>query len=200
MKTIKLLFQFCLIFGITAVSYSQDEIDLLILNKSYSEAVAKIEQQISQNPTSQIYFKKGVVFSNLQKYQEAVKAFSEALKFQPGNLEILSEMAEDLSILGNLQDAIAYYKKAIDIEPNNLALKAKLGRVYISKKEMKKAWDLFSEIHAIDSSNVYWTKQYAFCSFQTGKRLLAVHLYKKVLAANPRDYSTYENLGHTYSR
>lgn len=200
MKTIKLLFQFCLIFGIATVSYSQDEIDLLILNKSYSEALAKIEQQISQNPTSQIYFKKGVVFSSLQKYQEAVKAFSEALKFQPGNVEILSEMAEDLSILGNQQDAIVYYKKAIDIEPNNLTLKAKLGRVYISKKEMKKAWDLFSEIHAIDSSNVYWTKQYAFCSFQTGKRLLAVHLYKKALEANPRDYSTYANLVHTYSR
>jgi len=68
MKTAKLLFLFCFIFGITIVSYSQEELDLLILNKKYDEALAKIEQQISQNPTSQIYFKKGVVFSNLQKF------------------------------------------------------------------------------------------------------------------------------------
>jgi len=200
MKTAKLLFLFCFIFGITIVSYSQEELDLLILNKKYDEALAKIEQQISQNPTSQIYFKKGVVFSNLQKFQEAVQAFSEALKFEPDNIEIISELAEDLSILGNQQDAITYYKKALKIEPNNLALKAKLGRVYISKKEMKKAWDLFSEIYAIDSTNVYWNKQFAFCSFQTGKRLQAVHLYEKVLEANPRDYGTYSNLIHTYSR
>ena len=196
----KHIFIFCFIFGISAVSYSQEEIDLLILNKKYDEALAKIDQQISQTPSYQMYFKKGVVFSNLQKYQEAVKAFSEALKFQPDNVEILSEMAEDLSILGNQQDAITYYKKAINIEPHNLALKAKLGRVYISKKEMKKACDLFSEIYAIDSTNVYWNKQLAFCSFQTGKRLQAVHLYEKVLEANPRDYGTYSNLIHSYSR
>jgi tetratricopeptide (TPR) repeat protein len=200
MKTAKLLFLFCFIFGITIVSYSQEELDLLILNKKYDEALAKIEQQISQNPTAQIYFKKGVVFGNLQKFQEAVQAFSEALKFEPDNIEIISELAEDLSILGNQQDAITYYKKALKIEPDNLALKAKLGRVYISKKEMKKAWELFSEIYAIDSTNVYWNKQFAFCSFQTGNRLLAVHLYEKVLEANPRDYGTYSNLIHTYSR
>jgi tetratricopeptide (TPR) repeat protein len=200
MKTAKLLVIFCFIFGISAVTYSQEEIDLLILNKKYAEALSKIDQQISQNPTYQMYFKKGVVFGNLQKYQEAVKAFSEALKFQPDNVEIISEIAEDLSILGNHQDAITYYKKAINIESHNLALKAKLGRVYISKKEIKKAWELFSEIYAIDSTNVYWNKQFAFCSFQVGKRLQAVHLYEKVLDANPRDYGTYSNLIHSYSR
>jgi tetratricopeptide (TPR) repeat protein len=200
MKTAKLLVIFCFIFGISAVTYSQEEIDLLILNKKYAEALSKIDQQISQNPTYQMYFKKGVVFGNLQKYQEAVKAFSEALKFQPDDVEIISEIAEDLSILGNHQDAITYYKKAINIEPHNLALKAKLGRVYISKKEIKKAWELFSEIYAIDSTNVYWNKQFAFCSFQVGKRLQAVHLYEKVLDANPRDYGTYSNLIHSYSR
>lgn len=200
MKTTQLLFFFCFVFGISFVSYAQNEIDLLILNKKYDEALAKIEQQISQNPTSENYFKKGVVFGNLQKYQEAVKAFSEALKFQPDNVEILSEIAEDLSILGNQQDAISYYKKAINIEPQNLTLKAKLGRVYISKKEMKKAYELFSEIYAIDSTNVYWNKQLAFCSFQVSKRLQAVHLYEKVLEANPRDYGTYSNLIHSYSR
>jgi tetratricopeptide (TPR) repeat protein len=200
MKTAKLLVIFCFIFGISAVTYSQEEIDLLILNKKYAEALSKIDQQISQNPTYQMYFKKGVVFGNLQKYQEAVKAFSEALKFQPDNVEIISEIAEDLSILGNHQDAITYYKNAINIEPHNLALKAKLGRVYISKKEIKKAWELFSEIYAIDSTNVYWNKQFAFCSFQVGKRLQAVHLYEKVLDANPRDYGTYSNLIHSYSR
>lgn len=200
MKTVKLFIIVSIIIGIPTVSFSQDEIDLLILNKKYDEALAKIEQQISQNPTAQIYFKKGVVFGNLQKYQEAVKAFSEALKLEPDNIEIISELAEDLSILGNQQDAITYYKKALTIEPNNLALKAKLGRVYISKKEMKKAWKLFSEIYAIDSTNVYWNKQFAFCSFQAGNRLLAVHLYEKVLEANPRDYGTYSNLIHTYSR
>lgn len=200
MKAAKLIIFFCFLCVISFISYSQDEIDLLILNKKYDDALVKIEQQISLNPTAQSFFKKGMVFSNLQKYQEAVIAFSEALKLQPDNVEILSEMAEGLSILGNQQDAVYYYNKAINIEPQNLALKAKLGRVYINKKEMKKAFELFSGIYAADSTNVYWNKQLAFCSFQTGKRLQAAHLYEKVLEANPRDYGTYANLIHTYSR
>ncbi len=200
MKTAKFLFLLSLMCGISFVSFAQNEIDLLILNKKYNEALAKIEQQILQSPTSENYFKKGLIYGNLQKYKEAVSAFSEALKFQPDNVEILSEIAEDLSILGNQQDAIGYYKKAISIEPQNLALKAKLGRVYISKKEIKKAYDLFSEIYATDSTNVYWNKQLAFCSFQVGKRQQSVHLYEMVLEANPRDYGTYSNLIHTYSR
>jgi tetratricopeptide (TPR) repeat protein len=200
MKTPQLLFLFCFIFGISFVSYAQNEIDLLILDKKYDEALTKIEAQISQSPSAENYFKKGVVYGNLQKYQESVKAYSEALKLQPDNVEILSEIAEDLSILGNQQDAIDYYIKAISIEPQNLSLKAKLGKVYISKKETKKAYGLFSEIYAIDSANVYWNKQLAFCSFQLGKRLQSVHLYEKVLEANPRDYGSYSNLIHTYSR
>jgi len=200
MKTTKILMLSIFLSGISMVSFSQEEIDILILNKNYDKALSKIEQQIGQNPSSGLYFKKGILYNSLQNYQESVKAFSEALQLDPDNPEILSEMAEGLSVIGNQQDAVSFFKKAIEIEPENLAIKAKLGRVYINMKKMKPAYDLFSEIFSIDSSNVYWNKQLAYCSFRIGKRLQAVHLYEKVLDANPRDYGTYSNLIHTYSR
>ena len=82
MKTVKLFLIFCLLFGISKVVFSQEEIDLLILNKKYDEALTQIELQIGQSATAQLYFKKGLVFNSLQNYQEAVKAFSDALKLQ----------------------------------------------------------------------------------------------------------------------
>ncbi len=191
---------FLITFSIFSISaFAQQEIDLLILNKNYDEALIQIEKQIEENASADLYFKKGLIFSSLQNYQEAVKAYSEALQLQPEEPEILSEIAENLSILGNQQDAVKYYKRAIKLESSNFALKAKLGRVYISKKEIKPAYDLFAEIYASDSTNVYWNKQFAYCSFQVGKRMQAIHLYEKVLEANPRDYGTYSNLIHTYS-
>ncbi len=196
----KIRLLFFILLGISMQTFSQNEIDLLILNKNYDQAVQAINKQLAISPNADLYFKKGIVYSNLQNYQEALNAYSQALFLDPDNLETLSEMADNLATLGNQQDAAEFYKKAIQLDSENLTLKAKLGRVYINQKKFKQAYNIFSGIYAIDSLNVFWNKQLAFCAFQTGKSLQAIHLYEKALEANPRDYTTYINLVHSYSR
>lgn len=198
MKTIK---HFLIIFflGVSMFSFSQNKIDLLILNKNYNEALLQIENQLNTNPSAQLYFKKGLIYNRLQNYQEALNSYSEALQFEPDNPEILTEMAEGLSVLGNNFDAVSFFKRAIEIEPGNLTISGKLGRVYINQKKYREAYKVFSGIYAKDSTNVYWNKQLAYCAFRIGKRKEAVHLYEMVLEANPRDYGTYSNLIHSYN-
>ncbi len=198
MKTaLSLLVIFLISYSIPVLA--QENIDLLILNKKYDNALQEINRILEQNPGADLYFKKGMVYSNLQNYQEALNAYTEALTYEPENIDILTEIADNLAIIGNVPDAEEFFQKAVELSPDNLPLKAKLGRVYINQKKMKPAYTLFSDIYQQDSSNVYWNKQFAFCSFQIGRRHQAVHLYEKVLEANPRDYSTYSNLIHTYS-
>ena len=199
MKTIP----YILIFVLNVASlpaFSQEKIDLLILNRNYDEALLQIEQEIRQNPSAELYFKKGLVFNSLQNYQEAVGAFSEAINLEPGNPEILSEMAEGLAVLGNFYDATSYFQKAVKLQPGNLSLVAKLGRNYISLKDYKSAYTCFSELYLKDSSNVYWNKQLAYCAFRTGKKNEAISLYEKVLVQNPRDYLSYFNLLRIYDK
>ncbi|MBT3383960.1 MAG: tetratricopeptide repeat protein [Prolixibacteraceae bacterium] len=199
MKTRKhLLFIFTLCFSLN--SFSQDKIDLLILNKNYEEALLQINSQIEINPSAKLYFKKGIVNQSLQNYQEAIFAFSKAQQYDPKNVEILNEMAESLSAIGNYHDAVNYFQQAVQLEPSNLSLAAKLGRSLINLKQYKSAFDVFSAIYKKDSTNLYWNKQLAFCSFRTAKKVQAIHLYEKVLEQNPRDYSTYFNLSRLYSR
>lgn len=177
---------------------SQQEIDLLMLNKNYKEALQKIEQQLRLRPGADLYFKQGLIFSSLQDYQRALGAYSEALRYDPGNSAILAEMADGLSVLGNNREAIQYYKMALEHDPGNLVLAGKLGRTYINEKEYKNAYDVFSGIYSRDSTNMYWNKQLAYCAFRTFKRGQAVYLYEKVLEENPRDLGTYLNLLHAY--
>jgi tetratricopeptide (TPR) repeat protein len=200
MKTIKSLLLLTYFFGISASLFSQEEIDLLILNKNYKEAITLIEQQINQNPTADLYFKKGLILSSLQNYQDAVNLFSEALKLQPDNPEIISEMAEGLAILGNYKEASPYFQKSVKLQPENLTLAAKLGKNYISLKDYKSAYSCFSDIYKKDSTNVYWNKQLAYSAFRIGKKAEAITLYGKVLDQNPRDYSSYFNLIRIYDR
>ena len=199
MKTIKHLFVIILL-GISLFSFSQNKIDLLILNKNYNEALSQIENQVNKYPSAQLFYKQGLIYNSLQNYQEALNSYSEALQLEPNNPEILGEMAEGLSILGNNFDAVIFFKKAIELEPENLTLSGKLGRVYINQKKLKEAYNVFSGIYVKDSTNVYWNKQLAYCSFRIGKRKQAVHLYEMVLEVNPRDYGSYSNLIHTYNR
>ena len=198
MKTIKHLLVIVML-GVSLFSFSQNKIDLLILNKDYGEALSQIENKLNANPSAQLYFKKGLIYNRLQKYQEALNSYSEALQIEPDNPEILSEMADGLSVLGNNFDAVNFYKKALELEPGNLTLSGKLGRVLINQKKLKEAYKVFSDIYVQDSTNVYWNKQLAYCAFRVGKRKEAVYLYEMVLEANPRDYGTYSNLIHTYS-
>ena len=131
MQITRFLFLFILILRISLNSFSQDKIDLLILNKNYEEALSQINIQIEINPSVKLYFKKGIVNQSLQNYQEAIFAFSQAQQYDPNNVEVLNEMAESLSIIGNYHDAVNYFQMAVQLEPTNLSIAAKLGRSYI---------------------------------------------------------------------
>ncbi len=193
------LFAFVVFFsGISLKSFSQDKIDLLILNKNYAEALQTIEQRIDRNPKAGLFLKKGLIYSSLQNYQKAIGAFRAGLALEPANSGILEEIAEAYSTIGNYQDALPYFERAIHLQPENLPLMGKLGRNYINLKKFRKAFDVFSEIYSHDSTNVYWNKQLAFSAFQIGKKIQAIELYKKVIELNPRDYSSYFNLAKLY--
>ncbi len=175
-------------------SFPQGKIDLLILNKKYEEALQQIDKHIEKQPEGSLFFKKGLVLNAMQKFQEAVSAFSQALEFEPENSDILVELADALSTLGNYIDANSFYEKAARIQPQNLTINAKLGRNYIQLDKHQKAYSVFENIFSKDSTNTYWNKQLAFCAHQTGKREQAIELYEKAIQMNPRDYTSWFNL------
>lgn len=190
---------FVLIWIIPFTVNAQNKIDQLILNKEYSKALAEIEHKINDEPSVTLYVKKGSVFQALQDYQNALLAYTEGLMLEPENVTLLEEAAECFSTLGNNVDAIAFFEKANSLAPENLVLAGKLGRVYINEKKYNKAYGVFSVIYQQDSSNVFWNKQLAYCAFRVFKREEAVHIYEKVIQANPRDHSSYVNLINCYN-
>lgn len=180
-------------------SGAQNNIDLLILNKKYDAALQAIDKELSKTPASALYLKKGMIYQSMQDYQKALGAFTAGLQNDANSVELMAEAAECFSILGNSIDAVNFYENASALAPTNLALAAKLGRTHINLKDYKKAYKVFTGIYEQDSSNVYWNKQLAYCAFRVFKRKQAVHLYEKVIEANPRDIGSYSNLIHAYN-
>lgn len=194
-----LIFLLLLLF-FSGVAFPQEKIDRLIMNKDFGKALEFINSELNHSPSASLWFKKGIVFQNQQQYQDALTAFTEALMLEPDNPEILTEMAESFSALGNYYDASPFYEKAVNLDKNNLGLAAKLGRNYISLEHFKKAYSVYSGIYKKDSSNVFWNKQLAFTAYRAGQKDQARTLYEKIIVQNPRDYSSYFNLLRLYDR
>jgi tetratricopeptide (TPR) repeat protein len=196
----KMIYLMAFILAFQLSSFSQEKIDLLILNKKYEEALQQIDKRIEKQPEGSLFFKKGLVLNSLQKFQDAATAFSSALEFEPENSDILVELADALSTLGNFRDANPFYEKASRLQPHNLTTSGKLGRNYIQLDKYQKAYTVFEEIFRNDSTNTYWNKQLAFCAHQTGKKKQAIYLYEKTINMNPRDYPSYFNLVRLYQQ
>ena len=123
MKSVVTLVLTVMLFFNSIPSYSQDKIDVLLINKNYEKALSEINSRIAKKPSPQLYLKKGRVYNQLQNYQEALSSFSEALLIDPDNIDVLSEMAEGLSILGSEPSTIGVCELFPSIKkPNTNAL------------------------------------------------------------------------------
>jgi len=180
------------------IAFSQSEIEKLMLNRQYPEALNQIKRRLQQEPDSGLYFQSGLVSTQLQDFQGAAEAFGKALELNPDSPEILAELAEANATLGNFREAARYYEQAVSLSPGNLPLMGKLGRTYISLKLNAKAYAVFSSVYEKDSTNIYWNKQLAYCSFRTGNNSRAIQLYEKLIQQNPGDLNLYLNLATIY--
>ena len=194
-QKILILILFLLPFQLFAQS-----VDELILNRKYDKALLRLSEQIQEKPEAELYFKQAVVFNEQSKPMDAAQSLEQALLLDPNNSLYLSELGENYTALGNLYQAVSCFSKAVELTPNNLSLKGKLGRTYISIDDFRKAFETFEEIWKIDSTNVFYNKQYAFAAFKTGKPDLAIRLYEQVVSENPQDFGSHLNLMAIYKR
>lgn len=175
-------------------------VDELILNRKYENALHKLSEQIQEKPEAELYFKQAVIYGEQSKPFFATSSLEKALFYDPKNSLYLSELGDNYTALGNLYQAIKCYQSAVDLSPSELSLKGKLGRTYISLDDFKLAYQTFEEISKIDSSNVFYNKQFAYAAFRTGKPDLAIRLYEQVVSENPGDFSSHLNLLAIYKR
>ncbi len=189
---------FCLLLIAPFISFSQEKIDLLILNKNYSGALKLIDSQLTQQPDAGLFFKKSMVLKKQLLYPEALQQLDEALKIDSLNVDYLAERADFYESLGNYDLSIKDYKEALAIQPNDLSIKLDLGQLYLRVNNYKDAVKTFEEIYAVDSTNVMFNKYYAMAAFKAKMNKEAITLYEKYLVQNPNDLGAYLNLANVY--
>lgn len=188
-------FLFC---AIPFLSFAQN-IDLLILNKNYAEALSQIELKLNAEPKAELYFKQGTIYRQLSMPLHAQQSIQKSIALDSLNSIYLTEYADLLSELGSPGNAIPYYQKATLYSPEDFNLKYKLGRAFINAEDFQKAYDVFTMIRFKDSTNVVYNKQLGIVAFRLGKVGQAIDMFESVLNANPYDLTVYQNLIALYA-
>lgn len=190
---------FCLVLLAPYFSNAQ-EIDQLILNRHYQEALNQIDAEINDQPTAALYFKKGVVLEKLMDFNGAIKALGMACRMDTTETIYLEELADANSSLGNYIDAVACLQQAVRLDPGSLLLQGKEAQAYINLKTYKNAYQCYEKIYEVDSTNQYYNRYYAYAAYQIGKLDLAAKLYKQLVEQHSRDLSAYLNLATIYNK
>ncbi|MDX9881818.1 MAG: tetratricopeptide repeat protein [Prolixibacteraceae bacterium] len=188
----------CFLLIVPFFSFSQDKIDLLILNKNYSEALKLIDSQLSQQPDADLFFRKSMVLKKQMLYPEALRELDTVLKLDSLNADYYAERADLYESLGDYDSAVKDYFMATSLQPGNLLMKYNLGQTYLRMSEPQKAVKVFEQVYELDSLNVMYNKYFALAVYKALKHRKAIDLYEKYLIRNPGDLSAYLNLANAY--
>lgn len=185
---------------LTFAGISAQEIDLLLLNRDYQGALVRIDQMLENEPTADLYFKKGLLCEKLMDFDGAVTALQLACAADSTKAIYPEELAEAWSALGNYTDAALCLQRAAGLDPDNLVLKGKLGQCLISLKNYQDACSLYSQIYRRDSTNTYYNRYFAYAAYQAGQLDLAARLYDRLASQKVRDVQVYLNLANVCNR
>ena len=174
-------------------------IDLLILNKNYNEALFQIKQNIDVRPDAELYFKQGLIYRQLLKPISAERSIENSISLDSTNSRYLAEYADLQTEIGNPFKAISFYKRASFYSPDDFNLQYKLGRAFMNTENFVKAYEVFMMIRVKDSTNVVYNKQLGIVALRTGKVDQAINLFESVLESNPYDFSLYQYLVTLYA-
>ena len=187
-----------LLFWALAFSCAAQNIDLLILDKNYPEALSQIKKGLAIGPNAELYLKQANVYRQLSEPLHAAKSLENAIAMDSTNSQYLAEYAELQTELGNSYQAVSFYRRAVDNSSENLNLKCSLGKAYMNIEDYQRAYEVFSMIQTKDSTNLVYNKQLGLAAVKTNKTELAIRMFESVLAHNPYDFNDYLNLISLY--
>lgn len=147
-------------------------------------------------PRAAVYnFTVGVLSALGDRPDEAVKAFSEALRHDPSSPEIAAELASAWVEKGEYEKALAVCEQGLKVNPDSLDLHLIAAGLAMSKRDYPKAEGHYQRALALDPANVNALFYLGTLYGETRRYTEAVAVFKRMLAAEPDHFQGNYYLG-----
>jgi len=173
----------------------------LLQRGAYSQAVNSFQQVLAAEPDFfEAQFNLG--FAYLQwggdHYPDAVRELKKALKLQPRNSEVWSNIAIAYENMGKSTEALDAMAQAVNLNPENITARANLAATYANANKMPQAIAQYREVIKLDGTNGDAVLNLAKCLMATKSYDEAKKTLKQAIAAMPDRGETYSELGSIY--
>lgn len=189
-------------------SSSEYDFDLYLLRiecylqlEEYQQAYKLSEELLEkedQESLDNVFAELGFLHVEADCYKEAALYFEESLRYNPENIEVLSDLAYSYEMLDDFNAAITTTNKILDIEPYTYEAWINLGKLYSLSEEYEKAVDSFDFALTINESDSSVLKLKAHCLSLLGRTKEAIEIFKDLLQTNAIDTSLYFLLAECY--
>ena len=128
-----------------------------------------------------------VLSREAKKHRESITEFKKALRYQPSNSDIWSNLAIAYENLGKSEDAIGALYKAVQYNPGNITARINLAAMYHNANHFKKAIAQYKQVVSMDGSNEEALTNLAKCLVSVGKYAEAKNYLMQAIASNPNN-------------
>ena len=155
-----------------------------------------IEAVENENPNfSYIHYNLGVALYDLNKVEEAMVHYREAIRLDPRYADAHNNLAAALDDQRKFDEAIFHYKKAIRFKPNYPEAYYNLGNTLKNKREVKEAIDRYREAIRLKPDYAEAHNLLGHTLGQTGNTEEALAHFKMAVKIDPAFAEAHYNMG-----
>ncbi len=159
-------------------------------NHDYDNAIRWFSEAIDTDPTSALYYKRGLCYYNKGKDDFGISDFTKAIELDPNNTDAYYYRGVSHYYRSEFDLAIADYKKAIEINPNHANAHCDFGLIYYEKKDYENALVHYNASISINPK--FWRSYY--------NRALIHYYYKVDTTSALNDLSNAIELNPNYAK
>ena len=176
--------------------------------EAYTQAVAEYREVISsisimshRNPAlPEGYYGLGLAYTGLEKFDDAIKAYQQAIQYAPKWAHIHAALGAGYTNLHRYDEALDAYKTAHDLKPNDAMIHHQLGNIYSKRGKRSEAITHQQRAIAIDSTLALAHYQLGLLYTQENRLAAAISAYETAYAADPELIEALYNLAQVHIR
>lgn len=141
----------------------------------------------------------GLAYDRIGKYEEAIKELNEALRLNPGYIEVHNNLGVTYDRRGMHEEAVNELKVALKLNPDYTEAHCNLGNIYASSGKFEEAAGELLEALRINPDFAMAHNNLGNIYALQKRNEEAIQEFKEALRINPDYASAHNNLGNVYA-
>lgn len=141
----------------------------------------------------------GLAYDRIGKYEEAIKELNEALRLNPGYIEVHNNLGVTYDRMGRHEDAVNELKEALKLNPNYAEALCNLGNIYACSGNYEEAVEKLKEALRINPELAIAHNNLGNIYALQKRSEEEIKEFKEALRINPDYAPAHNNLGNAYA-